>query len=176
MDTEVEGPDHPLWVSLLWDAYEAGGTGLQPFSTRISSYGEWPDEEAIERASIPGVVNDMEEMGLIQTVHKEDEDAVVIKLKQKGFDYIHNYELNEQAKLREIRQDRRQHNVNRGVAYLTIGLVITGGVRAIAASWSDIPLLGSWILTCLTVAVVAMIIFLLFRADMLESYEAPASE
>jgi hypothetical protein len=89
---------------------------------------------------VRSILDNLSDVGLVLDERKEPQGGplhehlfahpVQYTLTEKGFGIAHDYHQNELDAERERRRDRRQHEVNRSIAVLTIGLVAVGLIQA----------------------------------------------
>lgn len=124
--------EEPVWAAVLHALYEKGMTGES-----FDEYGyhkflrNRAIAEEIERepADVTRAVSEMIDKNLINDV-PTGRESQGYNLTAKGFDVAHTRSLRRQQQQREKRRDQRQHEVNRAIGFLTLGLVFIGFVQA----------------------------------------------
>lgn len=171
--------DRPIWAEVLRVLYDETGGPRWGMAEQNEKERTEMISKALDRRDV-----EVDQHGIHVTLHRMAEVGLVDKegtetrppftLTSKGFDVAHERQREEQRVKREKRRDKRQHEVNRGVGFLTLGLVFVGIIQAGVVALTDThsPLWQVYGILMVGIVIVIGLFFWIQQTGMLASWNA----
>lgn len=142
-----------------------------------------------DRSAVLETLEYMTDVGLLTRIEFQFQSGGVGRvygLDERGFEVAHQRQVRRDRIEEGRRKDKRQYEVNRGVAFLTLGLVFIGAIQSLATATNTVErirLSGKWFssVTGPEIAFFASLIglfgvlvmgYFLWRAGLLSSWES----
>lgn len=169
--------EEPTWAVVLHALYEnkMAGSDFDKYGYhRMSRNIAIADEVDRNQEEITLSLSQMSNQGLVNKPSRNTGKGYT--LTEKGFDVAHTRDLRRQEQRREQKRDKRQHEVNRAIGFLTIGLLFTGLLQAWIAALIGKEAQVSFVIGTLLVGfiIVVGITVILWKSGMLAAWDSDA--
>ena len=162
--------EEPVWAQTLRVLYE---NGMQDGTFDEYGYSELARQHAIAEelnkrpVEVARALRSMEGLDLIDGVPSNRRQGYT--LTEKGFSVAHSRSLRRHEQELEDSRNKRQHNVNRAIGFLTLGLVLVGLIQATVSALrgNSAPLWETNAVLGVGVLVVVVIGLLLWQSGLL---------